>query len=78
MASEKGLELRNFKACAIHLKLMQKIKIDRDVVRIKEGGSAFEIMTNKPKGKRPLGRSRLRCGENIRMDLKEISCNTQK
>ena len=37
------------------------------------GRSAFKIL----KGKRPLGRDRLRWEENIRMDLKEIGINTK-
>ena len=33
---------------------------------------AFKILTNKPTGKRPLGRPRRRWEDNIRMDLEEI------
>ena len=33
--------------------------------------------SGKQNGKRPLGRSRLRCEDNIRMDLKEIGINTR-
>ena len=40
------------------------------VARMKEGRSAFKIVTGRPKGKRPLGRPRRRLEENIRMDLK--------
>ena len=41
-----------------------------------EGGrSAFEILTGKPTGKRPLGRLRRRWEDNIRMDLEEIGIN---
>ena len=36
----------------------------------------FEILTDKPIGKSPLGRARLRWEDNIRMDLTEISINT--
>ena len=32
----------------------------------------FKILTSKPAGKRPLGRSRRRWEDNIRMDLEEI------
>ena len=34
--------------------------------------SAFNILTGKPTGKRPLGRPRRRWEDNIRMDLEEI------
>ena len=40
---------------------------------MEESRSAFEILTGKPTGKRPLGRPKRRWEDNIRMDLKEIS-----
>ena len=39
---------------------------------MKEGRSAFKILTGKPTGKRHLGRPRRRWEGNIRMDLEEI------
>ena len=45
------------------------------VARMEEGRSAFKILTGKPKGKRPLGRPRIRWEDNIRVDLKEIGIN---
>ena len=39
------------------------------VAEMAEGRSAFKILTGKPAGKRPLGRSRRRWEEHIRMDL---------
>ena len=47
------------------------------VARMKEGRSAFKILTGKPTGKRPLGRPRRRWEDNIRMDLEEIGINTR-
>ena len=47
------------------------------VARMKEGRSAFRILTGTPTGKRPLGRPRCRWEDNIRMDLKEIGINTR-
>ena len=44
---------------------------------MKEGRSAFKILTGKPTGKRPLGRPRRRWKRNIRMDFKEIGINTR-
>ena len=41
------------------------------VAKMKEGRSAFKILT----GKRPLGRPRSRWEEYIRMDLEEIGIN---
>ena len=43
--------------------------------RMEEGRSAFNILTGKPTGKRPLGRPRRRWEDNIRMDLEEIGIN---
>ena len=45
------------------------------LVKMKEGRSAFKILTGLPTGKRPLGRPRRRCEDNIRMDLGEIAIN---
>jgi len=40
-----------------------------------EEGSALEILTGKPTGKRPLGKPTRRWEGNFRIDLKEISIN---
>ena len=48
-----------------------------DLARIEEGRSAFEILRNKPTGKRILGRPRCRWEENIRMDRKERNISTR-
>ena len=45
------------------------------VARMEEGRSAFNILTGKPTGNRPLGRPRRRWEKNIRMDLEEIGIN---
>ena len=42
---------------------------------MEEGRSALNILTDKPTGKRPSGRSRRRWEYNIRMDLEEIGIN---
>jgi hypothetical protein len=34
--------------------------------------NAYRILVGKPEGKRPLGRPRRRCMDNIKMDLREI------
>ena len=47
------------------------------VARMEEGRTAFKILTGKPIGKRPLGRSRRRWQDNIRMDLEEIGINAE-
>ena len=45
------------------------------VTRMEEGRSAFNILTRKPTGKRPLGKPRHRSKDNIKMGLEEIGIN---
>jgi hypothetical protein len=44
----------------------------RHVARIGEKRNAYRLLMGKPEGKRPLGRSRRRWVDNIKMDLLEI------
>jgi hypothetical protein len=37
-----------------------------------EKGNAYRILVGKPEGKRPLGRTRYRWVNNIKMDLREL------
>ena len=39
-----------------------------------EERGVHRVLVGKPEGKRPLGRPRLRWGDNIRMDLQEVGC----
>jgi len=39
-----------------------------------EEKGAYRVLAGKPAGRRPLGRPRRRCVENIRMDLQEVGC----
>jgi len=34
----------------------------------------YRVLVGKPEGRRPLGRSRRRCVDHIRMDLQEVGC----
>ena len=34
----------------------------------------YRVLVWKSEGKRPLGRPRLRCDDNIKMDLQEVGC----
>jgi hypothetical protein len=43
------------------------------VARMGEGRGVYRVLVGKPKGRRPLGRPRLRW-EDIRMDLREVVC----
>jgi hypothetical protein len=42
------------------------------VTRMKEKRNVYTKLVLKPDGKRPLGRTRRRCVDNIRIDLREI------
>ena len=40
-----------------------------------EKKGVYSVLVGKPEGKRPLGRSRHRCEDNIKMDLQEVGCS---
>jgi hypothetical protein len=42
------------------------------VACISEGRGVYRVLVGRPKGKRPLGRPRHRCEDNIKLDLREI------
>ena len=42
------------------------------VARMGEGRGVYRVLVGKPEGRRPLGRSRRRWEDNIRMDLREV------
>jgi len=39
-----------------------------------EGRGVYRVLVEKPGGKIPLGKSRRRWGDNIKMDLQEVGC----
>jgi len=44
------------------------------VARMRKGRGLCSVSMGKPEGKRPLGRSRRRWEDNIKMDLQEVGC----
>ena len=42
------------------------------VASMEEGRGVHKVLVGKPEGKRPLGRTRLRWEDNIKMDLREV------
>ena len=44
------------------------------VARMGEERELYMVLVEKPEGRRPLGRPRRRCVDNIRMDLQEVGC----
>jgi hypothetical protein len=39
-----------------------------------EGRGVYGVLVGKPEGKRTLGRPRIRCEDNINMDLRKVGC----
>jgi hypothetical protein len=54
--------------CSSHLIVLQMIAL----IIFCETRNAYRALVGKPEGKRPLGRSRRRWVDNIKMDLREI------
>ena len=46
-----------------------------DRARLEQSINAYRVLVGKPEGERPLGRPRRRLKDNIRMDLREVSCD---
>jgi len=44
------------------------------VARMGERRSLYRVLVGKPEGKRPIGRSKHRWEDNIKMDLQEVGC----
>jgi len=42
------------------------------VARMGEEREVYRVLVEKPEGRRPLGRPRRRCVDNIRMDLQDV------
>ena len=46
------------------------------VARMGEKRGVFRVLVGKPESKRPLGRPRRKCEDNIKMDLQEVGCGS--
>jgi hypothetical protein len=44
----------------------------KEIPKYKWMSNAYRILVGKPEGKRPLGRPRRRCVDNIKLDFKEV------
>ena len=51
-----------------------KLRWAGHVARMGEERGVYRVLVGKPEERRPLGKSRLRCMDNIRMDLQEVGC----
>ena len=82
MGSGEGFTMRNFIVCTVAPNIFRVIKSRRlkwagHLARMERCRSVFKILTGKPTGKRPLGKTRCRWKDIIRMGLKEIGINTR-
>ena len=67
IGSGEGSTMRNFIVFTVIKS--RRLRWAGHVARIEEGRSTFKILISKDRGKGPLGRSRRRWEDNIRMDL---------
>jgi len=54
--------------------ISRRMRWNRHVARMVDKRSVYRVLLGKSEGKRPLGRPRLRCEDNIKMDLQEVGC----
>ena len=52
----------------------RRMRLAGHVARIGERRGVYKVLVGKPEGKRPLGRSRRRLEDNIKMDVQEVGC----
>jgi len=52
----------------------RKVRWAGHVARMGEERGVCRVLVGKPEGRRPLGRPRRKCVDNIRMDLQEVGC----
>jgi hypothetical protein len=50
----------------------RRMRLAGHVTRMGEKRNAYRLLVGKPEGRKPLGRPRRRCLDNIRMDLVEV------
>jgi len=55
----------------LHNEELNDLYCSPNIVRVIKSSS---VLVEEPDGKRPLGRPRRRCVDNIRMDLQEVGC----
>ena len=58
----------------IQVRKLRRMRWAGHVARMGEERGAYRVLVGKPEGKRPLGRPRRRCVDNIKMDLQEVGC----
>ena len=56
---------------------MSRLRWAGYVARLEESRNAYRVLVGKPEGKRPLGRQRHRWEDNIKIDLREVGCDSR-
>jgi hypothetical protein len=71
-----NLELNNLYSSANIVRVIKsrRMRWVGHVAPMGEGRGVYRILVEKPKGRRPLGRTRHRWENNFRMDLREVGC----
>ena len=64
----------NSSSDVIRLIKSRRMRWSGHVARMGERSGAYNVLVGKPVGKRPLGRSRHRREDNMKMDLQEVGC----
>ena len=81
MGNGEGSTMRNFIVCTVHLIYIARVIKSRRLSwaghRMEESRSSFKMLTGKPTGKRPLGMSRRRWEDYIRMVLEKMGINAR-
>ena len=53
----------------------RRLRWAEHVARMEQFRDAYRVLVGKPESKRPVGRPRRRCEDNIKMDLREVDCD---
>jgi len=60
--------------CIVRVIKSRRMRLAGHVARMGEERGVFRVLVGKPEGKRPLGRPRRRCVDNIRTYLQDVGC----
>ena len=55
--------------------LSRRLRWEGHVARMEQSRNAYRILVGNPEGKRPLGRTRRRWEDNIKIDFREVGCD---
>ena len=72
MYFEQKIRRDVFTICYLGLQISRRMRWAGHVAHMGEGRGVYRVLVGKPEGKRPLGRTRRRWEDNIRVDLQEV------